>query len=130
MTGMNESEYLRLKAKIDTEHQSKLRALNQVWAMDNEGTPPPKSINGHTDAGNCRPRLLAASSSPSRAGKCPIGNQFTVKRATGSHFRQNPAIETDAIGVSIYMKKAGYRQSGADRANKERAGEERFMPKK
>ncbi len=55
---LNEKEYLRLRAQIEAEYQTKLSALNTVWRMAKKGAPPRHKRVVRPDADGERQPLL------------------------------------------------------------------------
>lgn len=96
---MTPAEYLRARAKIESEYRNKLRSLDEVWSLITDNQQLPEPLNGHADAvQQIRGawRLIAQQVIDEIPGK----NPFTVKdiergiaeraqrfRQTPSHFR-------------------------------------------
>jgi len=100
--GVNATDYLRLRAKIDAEYRRKIGSLDEVWALDND-EPPPQPINSHADAvlavrGAWRPIAQKV------VDEMPIGTPFTVaaiKNAIGNKIQLS---DSDLVSISTFLK--------------------------
>jgi hypothetical protein len=101
---MNATDYLRARAKIDQEHRNKIRSLDDVWTLLNDGTPPPQPIENHDGAvitirGEWR--VVARQV----IDEMPSGSTLTVRDVENGINTKNPMIATDKVAISIFLKK-------------------------
>lgn len=99
---MTPTEYLRARAKIETDHRAKLKALDDVWAILNDG-PPPEPINSHEMATN---QVRGAWRQVARQviEGMASGTQFTIREIESGIAEINPLVTTDRTQISIFLK--------------------------
>jgi len=99
---MTPAQYLKARAKLENDHRAKLKSLDEVWAMLNDG-PPPQPIDSHEMATN---QVRGAWRQMARQviEGMPTGTQFTIREIESGIAEINPLVSTDRVQISIYLK--------------------------
>lgn len=101
---MNANDYLRARAVIQSDFDTKLASLNAVWAMLHPREAPPEPIESYSDAvSQIRGawRLVAQQV----LDQMPADSHFTIREIEDGITQTNPAIATDKVQISIFLKK-------------------------
>ena len=99
---MEETEYLRLRAMLDSEHRRKVKSLDETWAIDH-AEPPPKPIEGHDDAVDAV-RGAWRQFARQVIDELPEGQQFTIREIESGIKKKSPLLRTDRIAISGLLK--------------------------
>ncbi|MBN8628594.1 MAG: hypothetical protein J0M17_24220 [Planctomycetes bacterium] len=99
---MTPAEYLRTRAKLESDYRAKLRSLDEVWGMQSDD-PPPEPIEGH-DSAQLQIRGVWRKIARQVIDGMPMGNRFTIVEIEKGVAEISPMTATDRTQISIFLK--------------------------